>query len=137
MLRFCDSCHGSMTTKPKCSYVWPDWSSTSVLFACVQVECWCIAFIILVIQKSLANPKLVCSILVGQWKQQTDGHRWLSGFTVITIVLLKIPGPYTRFLFFYLFHFIYLLFVQSELHGLATLQWSTCQDSLSRYIFFW
>ena len=40
-------------------------------------------------------------------------------------------------MFFYLFHFICLLFVQSELHGLAALQWSICLDSLSRYIFFW
>ena len=24
--------------------------------------------------------------------------------------------------------------VQSELHGLAALQWSICQDSLSRYV---
>jgi hypothetical protein len=26
------------------------------------------------------------------------------------------------------------MFVQSELHGLAALQWAICQDSLSRYV---
>ena len=65
----------------------------------------------------------------------TLGVQYLMGLLLYKF-FFSVENNYTRFLLFYLFHFICLFFVQSELHGLAALQWSICLDSLSGYFFF-